>query len=108
MKNSYENLMGGTWLLTFLEHQNSLFYYQNPKFSVQGSAPIANPRRRKLLRSFRGLCVISATFAFILTCHKKPGRNPAIYELEISNAGPVLKDLVSSWTTTTSDSKNIN
>ena len=45
--------MGGTWLLTFLQHQNALFYNQNPKL-----------RRRKLLRSFRGLCVNSATFAF--------------------------------------------
>ena len=49
-----------------------------------GSAPLAPPRRRNLLRRFRGLCVNSATFwksatfAFILPCHKKPGRNPGI------------------------------
>ena len=56
MKNSNENLMGGTWLLTFLLHQNALFYYS-------------------------GLCVNSATFAFILTCHKQPGRNPVLIVL---------------------------
>ena len=72
MKNSNENLMGGTWLLTFLQHQNALFYYHNPKnFSC-------NPHRRKLFRSFRGLFVNSFTFAFILTCHKKPGRNAVL------------------------------
>ena len=44
MKNSYENLMGGTWLLTFLQHQNSLFYYQNPKiFSARGALPPLQP-----------------------------------------------------------------
>ena len=31
MKNSNVNLLGGTWLLTFLQHQNALFYYQNRK-----------------------------------------------------------------------------
>ena len=31
MKKSNENLILGTWLLTFLQHQNALFYYQNPK-----------------------------------------------------------------------------
>ena len=47
-----------------------------------GSAPLATTRRRKLLRSFRGLCVNSATFgnsdtfAFILTCHKKTWEEP--------------------------------
>ena len=73
MKNSNENLMGRIWLLTFLQHQNAIFYDQNIK--------ICNPL---LLRRFCGLCVNSATFGksatfvFILTCHKKPGRNPAL------------------------------
>jgi len=40
MKNSYENLMGGTWLLTILQHQNTLFYYKNPK---KFSAPLLQP-----------------------------------------------------------------
>ena len=31
---------------------------------------------QNFLRRFRRLCVNSATFAFILTCHKKTGRNP--------------------------------
>ena len=59
MKNSNENLIGGTWLLTFLQHQNAIFYNQNQKlfYAMGGSAPLATPRRRNLLRRFRGLCV---------------------------------------------------
>ena len=47
-----------------------------------GLSPPCNPRRRNLRRRFRLLCVNSATFgksatfAFILACHKKIGRNP--------------------------------
>ena len=69
MKNSNENLKGGTWLLTFLQHQNALFY-QNPK-------------------------IFSATFAFILTCHKKPGRNPALPKYELWYQTLPKYDLVS-------------
>ena len=67
MKNSNENLIEGTWLLTFLQHKNALFYYQ--KFQN----------------------VNFATFTFILTCHKKPGRNPDldIYDIHPSHLNKV-------------------
>ena len=61
MKNSNENLMEGTWLLTFLQHQNAIFYNQNLKIFYASSAPLATPRRGNLLQRFRGLCVNSAT-----------------------------------------------
>ena len=38
MKNSNENLMGGTWLLTFLQHQNAIFYNQNLKIFFEDFA----------------------------------------------------------------------
>ena len=44
MKNSNENLMGGTWLLTFLQHQNAIFYNQNLKiFYARGAQPPLQP-----------------------------------------------------------------
>ena len=44
MKNSNENLMGGTWLLTFLQHQNAIFYNQKLKnFYARGAQPPLQP-----------------------------------------------------------------
>ena len=58
MKNSNENLILGTWLLTFLQHQNALFYYQIPKiFSAKGALPpLRPPAAENFLEVFAG-CV---------------------------------------------------
>ena len=58
MKNSNENLKGGTWLLTFLQHQNALCYYQNLKFfSARGAlSPLRPPAAENFFKVFAG-CV---------------------------------------------------
>ena len=74
MKNSNENLILGTWLLTFL-HQNALFYYKNSKIF---SAPAAET----YFEGFAGCVLIlphsatfckSATFALSWPATKKLG-----------------------------------
>ena len=85
MKNSNENLM---IIDLFTAPKRYILQPKSKNFLCKGgSATLATPRRRNLLRRFRGMCVNSATFwksatfAFILTCHKKPGRNPVLYSL---------------------------
>ena len=58
MKNSNKNLILGTWLLTFSQHQNALFYYQNTRIFCARLRP---PATENFFEAFAGCVVNSAT-----------------------------------------------
>jgi len=66
MKNSIENLMGGTWLLTFLQHQNALFYYQKAaKKPGRNPELLANCQKlRTLITELRKVTILAFEFCF--------------------------------------------
>ena len=79
MKNSNENLMGGTWLLTFLQHQNALFFYNSPKnFSARGALPPCNPPPHKTFLKFSWAVCKFCHFCFYPNLPQKPGRNAVL------------------------------